>query len=256
MIMIKVLTVFLTHQAPDSVWAMLNYWRDLDANQSFLIVNGGPHDLTDFIDCATVVVNDPALRTLDHGREKQSYQGVFQAAAPYVAASGADFVSFVEYDEVPLQPDMNARMIAAIEQEKADVLGFRLYRVDGTSHHQYLDHCRDPEFSTYWRGMSSREEKTAVLSMLGCGSFWRSEAFLTVAGLVSSPRIYLEMFMPTAAHHLGYRVRPFPVDQESSMEPEVVKMMSELQAWKARGAWRVHPVKQMWLGAQTQDFQS
>jgi hypothetical protein len=245
--MIKVLTVFLTHQAPDSVRAMLNYWRDLDANQSFLIVNGGLHDLTDCVDCATVVVNDPALRTRDHGREKQSYQGVFQAAAPYVAASGAEFVSFVEYDEVPLQTDLNARMIAAIEQEKADVLGFRLYRVDGTSHHQYLDHCKDPHFLNYCSDISCREDKGTVLSMLGCGSFWRRDAFLAVAALKPT-RIYLEMFMPTAAHHLGFRVRPLPPEQERFMAPEVIKNVSDLEIMKRQGAWRIHPVKEMWLG--------
>jgi hypothetical protein len=244
----RVLTVFLTHQNAAAAKSMLAYWAQFDGNQDFLIVNGGPHDLGDAVGCSMVVVPDPALRTRDHGREKQSYQGVFQAAAPFIVKSGADYVSFVEYDEVPVVADLNCRMIASLEQEQADVLGFRLYRVDGTSHHQYLDHCRDPEFLAYWREVSCRADKGIVLSMLGCGSFWRSEAFLAVAALVSPPRVYLEMFMPTAAHHLGYRVRPFPVEQENSMEPEVVKFASELDEWKSRGAWRVHPVKEMWVG--------
>ena len=242
------LTIILTHQNSEAVSAMLRYWSALDAEQDFLIGNGGPHDLQKALDYPVVVVNDPALRTRDHGREKQSYQGVFRAVAQTVKASRAQFVSFVEYDEVPVVADLNCRMIASLEEEQADVLGFRLYRVDGTSHHQYLDHCRDPEFLAYWREVSCRAEKGIVLSMLGCGSFWRSEAFLAVAALVSAPRVYLEMFMPTAAHHLGYRVRPFPAEQENSMEPEVVKFASALDEWKSRGAWRVHPVKEMWVG--------
>jgi hypothetical protein len=242
------LTIILTHQNSEAVSAMLRYWSALDAEQDFLIVNGGPHDLQKALDYPVVVVNDPALRTRDHGREKQSYQGVFRAVAQTVKASRAQFVSFVEYDEVPVDSELNRRMKLHLEAEQADVLGLRLFRVDQTSHHQYLDHCRDVEFLKYWRDISCREDKQVVLSMLGCGTFWRREAFLAVAALKPTTRIYLEMFLPTAAHHLGYRVRPFPAEQENSMEPEVVKFARALDVWKSRGAWRVHPLKEMWVG--------
>jgi hypothetical protein len=56
------------------------------------------------------------------------------------------------------------------------------------------------------------------------------------------------MFMPTAAHHLGFRVRPLPPEQERFMAPEVIKNVSDLEIMKRQGAWRIHPVKEMWLG--------
>lgn len=242
----RVVTVFLTHQGPDQVRRMLAFWRGLDADQEWIIANGGPHDLHHVVDCPVVVVNDVALRTRDHGREKQSYQGVFQAVLPVVRALDVDFVSFVEYDEVPLTARLNADMIECINAEEADVLGLRLYRVDGTSHHQYLDHLRDELFSNFWQSISCRNDTGVVLSMLGCGSFWRREAFFAVADLVPTTRIYLEMFMPTAAHHLGYRVRPFPAEQEHAMSPEISKLPKQQEFYRELGAWRMHPVKEMW----------
>ena len=57
--------------------------------------------------------------------------------------------------------------------------------------------------------------------MFASGSLWRREAFDAIATTDESFPIYLEMYLPTMAHHLGFRlcdlgeqndfIRPVPV---------------------------------------------
>jgi hypothetical protein len=135
-------------------------------------------------------------------------------------------------------------------KEDCDVLGHRLFRVDDTTQPHCMDHLRDAAFVAYWLEISRRKEKGVVLSMLGCGSFWTRECFDAVASLQPSMRMYLELFLPTAAHHLGYRVRPI-ANQDVFMAPEIIKSKSDLTILKEQGAWRVHPVKEMWVSGKS-----
>lgn len=246
-IMSKVVTILLTHQSQSAVERMLSYWRNLDGQQDFIIAYGGPVADWQQQSPQVVRIEDPQLRTRDHPRERQSYQGVFQSVLPRIRDLGATHVHLAEYDEIPLVADLNQRMLDLMEREKCDVLGHRLLRVDDTTQPHCLDHLRDPAFAQYWREISVRKEKEVVLSMLGCGSFWTREGFAAVAELKPSLRIYLELFLPTAAHHLGYRVRPI-TEQDAFMAPEIPKSRNDLERWKVQGAWRVHPVKEMWEG--------
>ena len=226
---------------------MLGYWRRLDEKQEFVIAYGGGQaesfaGMENFVN-----VLDPRLRTRDHPRERQSYQGVMKAVRPLLAELGATHIHMAEYDEIPVVDDLNARLISLMSQEACDVLGHRLMRVDDTSHPHYLDHAKQHGFLEFWRSISCRKDREVVLSMLGCGSFWKWKAFDAVANLDDKVGAYLELFMPTAAHHLGFRVRPLS-DQDPFMAPEVPKKVADLEKFKKRGAWRVHPVKEMWVG--------
>lgn len=244
--MSRVVTVLLTHQSQQAVDAMRAYWRDLDPKQDFIIAYGGAEAAWQADVADLVRVDDPELRTRDHPRERQSYHGVFQAVLPRVLALGATHVHLAEFDEIPVVSDLNDRLLSLMASEDCDVLGHRLFRVDDTTQPHCMDHLRDADFLAYWRRISRRKEAGVILSMLGCGSFWTSQCFAAVASLQPSMRIYLELFLPTAAHHLGYRVRP-TADQDVFMAPEVVKSKSDLKILKEQGAWRVHPVKEMWI---------
>ncbi len=242
----KIVTVLLTHQSCEAVAKMTEYWRGLDPDQDFVIAYGGPRESWQDELKHLVRVEDPALRTRDHPRERQSYQGVFQAVLPHVKEIDATHVHLAEFDEIPLVSDLNKRLLALMESERCDLLGHRLYRVDDTTQPHAMDHMRDEAFHRYWKTISRRQDKNTVLSMLGCGSFWTSDCFFAVAGLEPPLRIYLELFLPTAAHHLGYRVRPIS-DQDDFMAPEIIKSIDDVALYRDKGAWRVHPVKNMWL---------
>ena len=80
--------------------------------------------------------------------------------------------------------------------------------------------------------------------MFGSGSFWTREAFLAVAAFDEPFPIYMELYLPTLAHHLGFRVRDF-TDQNRfvrALENEI----GSIDEARKEGAWTLHPVKRMW----------
>lgn len=241
-----VATVLLTHESPEAVSRMCAHWLEHDPDQVLIVAYGGTAgDYAELKVDHSVFVNDPELRTVDHPRERQSYLGVFAAVAPMVEKLGVSHVHLAEYDEIPLVKGLNGRLLDALNREDADVAGHRLNRVDGTDHPHFTFHQNDPKFMAYWRTISQRDDHDVVLSMLGCGSFWKKEAFVAVAVLLPPLRIYLELMLPTAAHHLGFRVRPFS-DQDRFMAPEIPKAHRDFEPFRKDGAWRIHPVKGYW----------
>jgi hypothetical protein len=241
----RIITILLTHQPQSAVLQMREYWLHLDPDQELIIAYGGPAAAWQDEVSELVRVDDPELRTRDHPRERQSYLGVMKAVLPLIERSQASHVHFAEFDEIPLVSDLNQRLLDLMAREKADLLGHRLYRVDDTTQPHAMDHMREEAFMAYWRSVSGRDDSTVVLSMLGCGSFWTRECFIAVASLCPPVRMYLEIFLPTAAHHLGYRVRPI-LGQDESMAPEILKSCKDVERYREKGAWRVHPVKEMW----------
>ena len=241
-----VATVLLTHESPEAVSRMCAHWLSRDPDQVLIVAYGGSvADFARLKEEHTVFVEDPELRTRDHPRERQSYLGVFAAVVPVITRLGVSHVHLAEYDEIPLVEGLNARLLQVLDREQVDVAGHRLSRVDETGHPHFTFHCHDPAFMNYWRSMSCRKDHEVVLSMLGCGSFWKAEAFVAVSTLRPPLRIYLELMLPTAAHHLGFRVRPFP-DQDRFMAPEIPKSREDFERFREDGAWRIHPVKGYW----------
>lgn len=248
----RVLNVLLTHGDARAVAKMMAWWRDEAGVPpgNVLIAHGGR-----LADCEAVehpqkvFIDDPRLRTQDHTRQRQSYRTVFREARRWMeghAQGEVTHVCFAEYDFVPLAGRFNELQLAAIARENADVLGLRVARVDGTSHPHYLYHAHDPAFGRFWESWSVREDRRAVLSMFGASSFWTRRAFAAVAQAPEPFPIYLEIFLPTAAHHLGYRVRQFPDEAARACIRHLGELGSRLPAARAEGAWAIHPVKTLW----------
>ncbi len=131
-----------------------------------------------------------------------------------------------------------------MEREKADVLAFRLQRIDGTNHPHTLYHEREERFFAFWTSISRRADPTVVLSMFGSGSFWTRQSFLDVAKRSEPFPMYLEIYLPTLAHHLGYRLRNF--GEQAAFIHNLGERAREIDAARAKGAWSIHPVKTLW----------
>jgi hypothetical protein len=248
----RVLNLLLTHQAPAPAAAMLHWWttRGGSAADDLLVVYGGTRESFEGLDHPQkVFVDDARLRTRDHQRQRQSYHAVCRAAAAWLeenAAAGHTHVYLAEFDHVPLVADLNRRQLEALTREGADVLGLRCLRIDGTSHPHYLYHAADPAFHEFWRGLSCRADPAVVLTMFGTGSFWTRAAFVATAEAAEPVPIYLELFLPTAAHHLGYRVRPYPDAAAHAFVDHVGDYRARIPEAEAAGAWTIHPVKTLW----------
>jgi hypothetical protein len=241
----RILNVILTHQAPGCVAAMLGWWRQFIDSANVLIAAGGKREDFDRIAHAEkIFIEDPRLHTVDHQREFQSYTGVFRDIAGWMKGRDYTHISFCEYDHLPLIADFNARQLARLTAESADVIGCQVRRVDGTNHPHYLYHHSNPEFHRFWEKVTRRPDPEVVLSMFGSGSFWTREAFDAVASSTEPFRIYLEIYLPTLAHHLGFRVRDLP-DQNPFVQV-FRDLEPEMDEARAAGAWAVHPVKNRW----------
>jgi hypothetical protein len=96
----------------------------------------------------------------------------------------------------------------------------------------------------YWERITQRAEPEVVLSMFGSGSFWTREAFCAVAAPDEPFPVYMEIYLPTLAHHLGFRVRDF-ADQNRFVRA-LPNEICGIEEARRQGAWTLHPVKRMW----------
>jgi hypothetical protein len=240
------LTILLTHQAEPLVETMVAWWGRHAAGPDVLVAYGGTRERFEALQVPhKVFVDDSRLRTRDHQRERQSFAGVFSAVNEWLRPRpGYRLLHLSEFDCIPLCDDLFSRLEARLATEQADVLGCHLERVDGTNHPHYLYHIADERFTPFLDGLSCRRERAVVLTMLGCVSFWKRAAFTAVADAEETAPLYLEIALPTLAHHLGFRVRGL-TDQSRYVQP-VGDLMPELEALRASGAWMAHPVKGFW----------
>ena len=243
--MSRVLNVLLTHQGAAQVDRMLAWWRDYALPDDVLLAfNGRPETFESLRHPHKVRVEDPRLVTVRHSRERQSYTGVLKAAARWLAGRDFTHVHFAEYDHVPLVPDLNARQLARLERERADVLAFQLLRCDGANWAHYLYHASLPGWAEHWASLSVRADQGVVLSMLGSGSFWTREAFDAVTARDEPFPIYLELYLPTLAHHLGYRLRDW--QEQNKHVSAFGEFAGRIEEARRQGAWTLHPAKTLW----------
>ena len=221
-------------------------WQRLNPKAEVQIAYGGSED--SFAEVTWPLrtwIGDPRLRTRHHQRERQSYRGLMQALVEVLRGRGVNRVVMVECDVAPLRAGLVDYLNRRGAEEGADVLGAHLRRVDGTSHPHYLAHQGNPAFPSWLEG-TVRSDRDVVLMMLGCLTWWTWEAFAATALAAEPFPVYLEVAMPTTAHHLGLRVRGLP-EWEEDLAP-LGERGAEVAARTAAGSWVLHPCKQLWRG--------
>jgi hypothetical protein len=243
----RILNLILAHQPAAELEKLLRWWSLCAATADILVAYGGTlENFKTLPEIPRVFIDDSRLRVKDLQRQKQSYGAIWRSAAGYLAEPlQQDFthVYFAEYDHLPLVPDLAARLLARLETERADILAHHLRRIDGTSNDFYLYHISDPAFAAFWEKNSVRADKKTVLQMHGSASFWTREAFLKVAAQPESISAYLEIYLPTLAHHLGFRIRDFREQNEFVLHASSRAL--SMAAARQKGSWTVHPVKAM-----------
>ena len=240
----RTLNVVLSHQPAEAVHRTIKAWAGVSSPRDLLLAYGGDREEFGNINHEPkIFIDDPRLRTRDHQREFQSYTGAFKGAAQWLAsqAEPIDHVHFAEFDHLPLVPDLNERQISRLTNEHADVLGFHLMRIDGTSNPHFLYHAMNRRLNGFLASISVRDEINAVFSMFVTGSLWTREAFVAVAELEEPFPMYFELYLPTVAHHLGFRLRSFA--EQNQFVRNLGDWTNEIDNARRRGAWTLHPVK-------------
>jgi hypothetical protein len=240
--------ILITHQKPEAVARMLDWWGRCVPADSLWLAYGGPRGIFDVLPCRRkFFLESDRIRVSDPQRQHQSYAEVFQKAVEAGALEGCDFVHLAEYDQLPLQPDLNTRQREFLEREAADVIAYRLQRIDQTNNPHFLYHWHRPEFREFLRRISVRSQPDVVLSFVGFGSFWRAEAFRSLAQVSEPCPVYLEIFMASVAHHLGWRLRKIAEPERyNATDGDNAALIDEA---RAAGAWNLHPVKSQWNGS-------
>lgn len=243
----SVLNLILSHQSASAVSKMLDHWSRCVPRESILIAYGGTRrEFENIQHEQKFFVDDVRLRTRDHQRELQSYTRLFQVAAEFLKTDGGQFqfVHFAEYDHLPLVQDLNEQQVERLKAEGADLLAFHVHRVDDTNNPHFLYHAADDKFMSHWAKITRRPDPEVVLSMFGTGSFWTRDAFCTVSAAQEPFPIYMELYLTTLAHHLGFRVRDFA---EQNRFVRVLKDETDnVDLARKEGAWTLHPVKRLW----------
>jgi hypothetical protein len=241
----NVLSAVLTHQGCKQIDALVQWWSQYVDPNNLLIVHTGPkEEFCLLLHPRKAYVADQRLQTRDHPRELQSYTSVFRAIAKTLRQGRWDYVNFCEYDQLPLRGDADAGRVQCMEQAGADVLGYQVRRIDGTNHPHWLYYQARVRHGEVIRRISRRADLSVVLSMFGSGSFWKRRVLEDVAALEEPMPIYLELWLPTIAHHLGYRIVGMGDRHERWVSPGRDRS-AEIQRARKSGAWSVHPVKSL-----------
>ena len=241
----QVLNVLLTHQRNNAVEAMVAWWAKSVPRESMVIAHGGSREDFEALTFAPkLFIDDPRLRTRDHPRERQSYGAVFREVTLWMQDRSYTHVHFAEYDHLPLVEDLNERQLSLMEAERADVIGFHVRRVEETNCPHYLSHAADAGFFPFWKKITRRRDPRVVLSMIATGSCWTRAAFDAVAAMAEPHPMYVEIFPPTLAHHLGFRVRDY--GPQTRFVRHAGDRFAEVGEARTNGAWVIHPVKTAW----------
>lgn len=241
----SLLWAIMVHQQPEQIEALLGYWESLGYSRGrMLFVHAGNKGDFEALDIPNkVFVEDAEIRTTQHPLQRQSYYGVFREVSSWMQGKNFSAVSLVEYDHLPIIPDWAEKLCGLMDLEKADMLCHHLTRVDGTNASHYLYHLQDRRFRDLWKNLSVREEKAVFFDAIMTGSVWRREPFEEVAARQEPFPVYLELYLPSLAHHLGYRVRGHG-DQGRFVQ--VVPIGDPFSPrWVQEGAWSLHQVKSL-----------
>jgi hypothetical protein len=238
----RALIFLLTHQNAEDTQIRVETWLQVVPPEDLVIVSDQSEEEFAKIPHPHKIRSvDPRRMTRDHQRELQSVTSACQEVSRWMVGQDFTHVFMAEFDLFPLTRELLPRLREILEESGADILAHELKRVDRTNNASYLYHSGRPGFAEFWRKVSVRKGKDTILSMLGTGSFWKRAAFDAVCAHDEPMPMYLEIYLPTLAHHLGYRL--IDLGPESRYVRGPGDFSDRIEEARATGALFIHPVK-------------
>ena len=226
------ITLLLTHLDAEGVAASLAQYPP---GARVVVCHGGRRE--DFDRVAhpdKLFIEDPSLRG---PTERQSYAEVLRRAWFEVVAGApeVDLVWLAEFDHVVLRPDFERALRAAIDHAGADFLGKNCSPRDDTNWPHALRARRDPRLAG-----------RALWGCLGTGMLMRRPVLRALAELDELPG-YLELAIPTAVHHLGFRLDDMDrfTDLYAHVNAPPDKDRASVEEARSSGHFFVHPFKRV-----------
>jgi hypothetical protein len=239
--------ILLTHESPERVRRMVDYWKSATLPSVIVVAYGGGRADFDKLECRKVFIDDPRLRTRDHQRDRQSYTVALRGALKEIEGDDWEWLYLAEYDMLPLTDKLFSNLENRARSEDADMLGHRMWHLEDTLHPHYASHLFNSKWIEWIESISKRTDPTVILSCMGCGQFWHRRTLESVIALGEPESAYLELQLPTVAHHLGYRVKGLAY-QDQFISNHVIEGVSP-DLFRDTGGWVMHPLKDLWSAA-------
>ena len=241
----KIANIIICHQDNLFLQKLLSHWLAYASEENIWLAYGGKEK--DFLKIQwenKFFIKDPYLKPENSLRPwdtYHSYQEVFSQAS-LILPDIYDYIHLTEYDDIPIQKDINEQQIEYLQKEKANIICYNLQRVDQTNYPVYLAQCKNEKFSSYLQSISVRKAKNLIFKTLGYGLFFEKKAFFRLATLKKTPLCFLEIAIPTFAHHLGFRIRSKKRDSYSHY---FSSHKGKFQEQFNLESWSQHPVKKL-----------
>ncbi len=204
----RFLTVLISHLPADRVRDQLSYLEALAPGARFVLCYGGPRDEFKCLGSeGALFIEDPALRGAS--TKRQSYNAIL--AGVYRAFVESDetveLIYFIEYDQLILRGDYEQMLTELIGQTGADLLAKSASPRNDTNWPHHLASRDDQALDAFFRGISGRDDPGTRFGCLGSGMLLRRKALSAFCSVLDdAPHAYLELFIPTVVHHLGFEV--------------------------------------------------
>lgn len=240
------LLVVLSHLDPEGVERQLAYLDRLLPGSSAVVAYGGKRERFAGLDASrSVFIEDPSLRGPIRG---QSYNEVLLSAHERFVRDDPSigWVHLIEWDHVPLVPDYAERLVALAEVARADVVGKNLVERSQTNWPHALHAREDRALQALLDRISVRDShEHAIYGGLGNGWLIRRTALEAFAALEGHVHGYVELYVPTVMHHLGFHLADYTAlghgfDHVRFSPPYSVEEVLTLRGTDALAA---HPVK-------------
>jgi hypothetical protein len=243
---VNTLTVVLTHQDPDRVHETLDLLRLVTEENDVFVCHAGRREDFDRIEFGgKVYIDDPTLR--GPARHLQSLSQVFEAVwrTRVKDDEGIDSVYVIEYDHLILDTGYEQRLRDLAVRTGADFLGKNCVDRTATNWQHYVRFRADERLLSHLRVRSVRDDPVKLFGCLGDGMWLVRSALEAYVEAAPHPPCYVEVYVPTLLHHLGFRV--VDIDEHSDLYGDVrwdrPFASGEAIARLNDGAVFLHPVK-------------
>lgn len=242
-----ILTAIITHLDAAAVRRQLDYLSALAPDARFVVCHGGRREDYEQLGIdGAVFVDDPSLRGPS---ADQSYTEILRAVhdAHVRDDDRVDLVYFSEYDQLFLRGDFECELNRLADRSPAGLFAKNAGPRDDTNWPHLARVRRDARLNEFVDRISVRDEGPRWWGCLGTGMLLRREALRAFCSVEDAPRSYLELFIPTVVHHLGFDVVDVdelgPLYAAVRWRPEYG--VEEAIAQKRAGRAFVHPFKRV-----------
>lgn len=241
------LTAILTHLGEELVRKQLDYLRAVAPDSGFTICFGGPRTEFERLSAHDALfVDEPSLHAAPRDR---SHTSVLTAVYEHQVRGdpAIEHVLFIEFDHLILHAGFERELERLAGATGAGLLAKAASPRNDTNWPHYLRHREDDEVNDFFARISRREDVGRRFGCLGTGMLLRRDALEAFCSIGEYPHVYVEMFVPSVIHHLGFEV--VDVDAHSdlyaavSWRPEYG--VADAIAAKRAGRAFLHPFKRL-----------